>query len=79
MSPRIDDVPSHVQGASHQTGSTPHAVPQLFPSATPTVPTCRYSNCHRPVTKDMNTHELIEYCGKEHMQFVAVFRAMVVL
>ena len=63
-------MPSHVQGVSH--GST-HGVPQPFPSAAPTVPTCRYSNCHRSVTKDMNTHELSEYCSKEHMQFVTFF------
>ena len=37
------------------------------------VPMCRYSNCHRPAAKDVNTKELSEYCGKEHLRFVDVF------
>jgi len=37
-------------------------------AAAPTVPTCRYLNCHRPVTRDEKTHELTEYCSPEHMR-----------
>lgn len=37
-------------------------------AAAPTTPTCRYLNCHRPVTRDERTHELTEYCSPEHMR-----------
>lgn len=41
-------------------------------AAAPTIPTCRYLNCHRPVTTDEITHEFTEYCSPEHMRFVIV-------
>lgn len=41
-------------------------------AAAPTIPTCRYPNCHRPVTRDEITHELTEYCSPEHMRFVVL-------
>lgn len=53
---------------------------QQFDSSTPQAgPTCRLPGCNRPVTMDMNTHELSEYCSVEHMQFVAVSVVLVVL
>jgi len=53
---------------------------QQFDSSTPQAgPTCRLLGCNRPVTMDVNTSELSEYCTKEHMQFVAVSLVLVVL
>ena len=66
------DVPSYPPGFVHQTGPTPRGAQQPLPSATPTVPTCRYPNCHQPVTWDKRTYEYAEYCGVEHMRFVVV-------
>ncbi|KAI0280206.1 hypothetical protein BGY98DRAFT_1095677 [Russula aff. rugulosa BPL654] len=39
----------------------------------PTIPTCRYPNCPRPVTMDERARELTEYCSPEHMRFVVLF------
>ena len=56
---------------------------QQFDSSTPqgghTGPTCRLLDCNCPVTRDVNTHELSEYCSEEHMEFVAVSLVLIVL
>ncbi|KAH9996716.1 hypothetical protein BJV74DRAFT_283041 [Russula compacta] len=39
-----------------------------YPPAASAVPTCRYPNCYRPVTRDERTLELSEYCSLEHMR-----------
>ena len=49
-------------------------IPRNIRSATaPTIPTCRYPNCPRPVTMDERARELTEYCSPEHMRFVVLF------
>ena len=76
---QLTDMPNNVQGVVPQpiaSGSALRGAPPqaLHPTAAavPTLPTCRYPNCGRPVTRDEVSHELTEYCSPEHMRFVVL-------
>ncbi|KAH9962990.1 hypothetical protein BC827DRAFT_1196309 [Russula dissimulans] len=63
----ISNTPRRAQGAVY-TGSATRGASQHHPTATSTVPICRYPNCYYPVTMDERTNELSEYCSGEHMR-----------
>jgi hypothetical protein len=42
-------------------------------------PPCRYPNCTRPVTRDVETQEFNEYCSLAHIEFVVALQGMVML
>ena len=72
--PHVSSAPySRKNRITHNTLALIDIPRNLRGAAAPTIPNCRYLNCHRPVTRDEKTHELTEYCSPEHMRFVVLF------